>query len=288
MWTPAEGSRSWIFRRLNALVKSSPLVLTCGRSVWMITQLFTGARKKGLMTMGNAYRKVQSESNTSLTLLESKTFFCCALHAEEIALWLHCLPLVTAWPLILPQQLNCSCGNQTTYAGQSAWPPAGRFQLTDCYDIEGGKRLERSSQSLTAKLAAGLTESWVFKAVVTREDDMGLQRRASEVGDGAHRLLSNTPLRVAHPTLTYVKITYILKHSSVWFGIWKQSHKNMQDRGIISNISLSASKNKNLPWLKGKARRISDLISYSSFILGNIVTLKTALIISASNRPNRR
>lgn len=36
----------------------------------MITQLFTGAKNKGLMTMGYDYRKAESESNSSLILLE--------------------------------------------------------------------------------------------------------------------------------------------------------------------------------------------------------------------------
>lgn len=62
----------------------------------MITQLFTGAKKKGLMTTGYDYRKAESESNSSLILLESKTFLCCALHSKEM------VPLTTLSP-------TCDC-----------------------------------------------------------------------------------------------------------------------------------------------------------------------------------
>lgn len=62
----------------------------------MITQLFTGSRKKGLMTTAYDYRKAQSESNTSLILLQSKTFLCCALHTKEM------VPLTTLSP-------TCDC-----------------------------------------------------------------------------------------------------------------------------------------------------------------------------------
>lgn len=58
--------------------------------------------KEDSMTTACDYRKAQSESNTSLILLESKTFLCCAL--RKYFLWLHHLPLVTARPLIFPQQ----------------------------------------------------------------------------------------------------------------------------------------------------------------------------------------
>lgn len=58
----------------------------------MITQLFTGAKKKGLMTTGYDCRKAESESNSSLILLEPKTFLCCALHSKEM------VPLTTMSP----------------------------------------------------------------------------------------------------------------------------------------------------------------------------------------------
>lgn len=48
------------------------------------------------MATGYDYRKAQSESNTSLILLESKTFLCCVLHTKEM------VPLNTLSP-------TCDC-----------------------------------------------------------------------------------------------------------------------------------------------------------------------------------
>jgi len=48
------------------------------------------------MTTGYDYRKAQSESNTSLILIEFKTFLCCLLHTKEM------VPLITLSP-------TCDC-----------------------------------------------------------------------------------------------------------------------------------------------------------------------------------
>lgn len=62
----------------------------------MITQLLQVQRRKVLMTTGYDYRKAESESNSSLILLENKTFLCCALHSKEM------VPLTTVSP-------TCDC-----------------------------------------------------------------------------------------------------------------------------------------------------------------------------------
>lgn len=62
----------------------------------MITQLLQVQRRKVLMTTSYDYRKAESESNSSLILLENKTFLCCALHSKEM------VPLTTVSP-------TCDC-----------------------------------------------------------------------------------------------------------------------------------------------------------------------------------
>lgn len=62
----------------------------------MITQLFTGAEKKGLMTTGYDYKKAESKRTSSLSLFKPSTVLCCAVHSKEM------VPLTTMSP-------TCDC-----------------------------------------------------------------------------------------------------------------------------------------------------------------------------------
>lgn len=58
------------------------------------------------MTMGYDYRKAQSESNTSLILLESETFLCCILHIKEMVLLTTLSPICDCMTTNLPSAIK--------------------------------------------------------------------------------------------------------------------------------------------------------------------------------------